>query len=124
MGIIMWDKPKKMMTEKTRQKRFQSDCDIPGTYFPNMSLEDRKRWKGKVVGKTTGSPQVEIRKNTFVIIVSLGGGYKYKYYSRDKTKRTNIHIGASGPIQLTFKEWEEMKYVVDEATQVLRELSD
>lgn len=119
MGIIMWDKPKKTMTEETRRVRFQSDCEVPGTYFPNMSPEDRKRWKGKVVGKKTKSPQVEIRKDTFVIIVSLGGGYKYKHYNRDNTIGINLHIGASGPIQLTFNEWEEMKKVVDEASLVL-----
>ena len=124
MGTMMWDKPKKIMTEEARRERFQSDCEVPGTYFPNMNLEDRKRWKGKIVGKTTKSPQVEIRKDTFVVVVSLGGGYKYKYYNRDETIGLNLHIGASGPIQLTFKEWDEMKKVVNEAIGVLRELSD
>jgi len=124
MGTIMWDKPKKIMTEKIRRERFQSDSGIPGTYVPNMTNDDIKRWKGKIVGKTTDSPQVEIRKDSFVIIVSLGGGYKYKYYNRDGTKGINLHIGASGPIQLNFKEWDEMKKIVNEARQVLRELSD
>jgi len=124
MGLIMWNKPKKIMTKETRRNRFQSDCGVPGTYVPNISGEDRKRWKGKIVGKTTDSPQVEIRKNEFVIVVSLGEGYKYKYYNRDETKGINLHIGASGPIQLTFEEWNEMKKVVEEALQVLRELSN
>jgi len=102
----------------------QSDSGISGTYVPNMSRLDQSKWKGKLVGKRSGVLQVEIRKDTFVCIIALNG-YNYKYYKKKpdrwgtSTTGKHIHIGASGPIQLTFKEWEEWGKVVQEAVEAL-----
>jgi hypothetical protein len=94
-----------------------------------MSEKDRRKWKGKVTQVTT-SPQVEIRKDSFVVIVGLDG-YTYKYYRRipkdgreGSTKGLNIHIAAAGPIQLSFKEWEEFMGVVAEAKQTLEKIKE
>ena len=119
MGIINWDKPKKIRGSKEHVDTHRSDSGIPGTFVPNMSDGDVKKWKGKIVGITTGSPQVEIRKNSMLIIVSLGAGYQYKFYTREKTIGINLHISMAGPTQLSFDEWGEMKAVVEEARQEL-----
>lgn len=37
------------------------------------------------------------------------------------TKGLNIHIASAGPIQLSFKDWEEFKQVVEEAKQFLED---
>jgi hypothetical protein len=118
-SIINWDKPQKIRPSKEHAGMYSSDSGVPGTYMPNMSDDDIKKWKGKVVGATTGSPQVEIRKDCMVIIVSLGGGYQYKFYKRERTTGINIHVSMAGPTQLTFAEWDEMKNVVEEARQKL-----
>ena len=122
----MWDKPKKIRSTEAHNAAASSDCGVPGTYVPNMSWEDRGKWKGKVCHTTT-SPQVEIRKDSFVIVVGLDG-YNYKSYRRipaqfqASTKGLNMHIASAGPIRLTFKQWDEFKAVVDEAREVLAEL--
>ena len=119
MGIINWDKPKKRKPKEEWQNQ-SFDGGPPGGFVPNMSDKDRRSWKGKLVGVRSDSPQVEIRKDYFVVVVSLGEGYKYKHYTRDETKGINLHIGTSAPIQLSFEEWEEFRQAVEEATEVLK----
>ena len=121
--VINWGKPRKIHSSADHVEMYQSDSGVPGTYMPNMSDADIKAWKGKVVGSTTSSPQVEIRKDSMVIVVSLGGGYQYKFYKRERTVGINIHISMAGPTQLTFKEWDEMKVAVEEAKQKLADIA-
>jgi hypothetical protein len=89
-----------------------------------MSEKDRKKWKGRMTSVTT-YPCVEIRKNSFVIVVGLDG-YNYKSYRRipdrwgGSTKGLNIHIASAGPIRLSFKEWDEFVAVVEEAKEHLK----
>lgn len=127
MGLICWDKPKKERSTEEHNAMNSSDSGVAGTYVPNMSQSDREKWKGKVTQVKT-SPQVEIRKDTFVIIVGLDG-YTYKGYKRVKdtpysfsTKGLNIHIASAGPIMMSFEGWEEFKAVVEEARKVLETL--
>lgn len=122
MPVITWDKPRKARSSADHAEMNQSDCGVPGTYVPNMIDADVRKWKGKVVGSTTGSPQVEIRKDSMLVIVSLGGGYQHKFYKREKTVGINLHISMAGPTQLTFKDWEDMKAAVQEAKQKLEEV--
>jgi hypothetical protein len=118
MGLLCFDKPKKAHSTEDHNIACSSDCGIPGTYVPNMSRKDLAKWKGKVVGTRRGKPQVEIRKDGFVIVVGLKG-YKYKYYDPDNL---NIHIASAGPIQMTFKDWEEWNQVIEEAKEILENL--
>jgi len=122
MSILSWDKPKRARS-KEAHAQISADGAPPGVYVPNMSQEDQLKWKAKLVGVKTGHPQVEIRRthrgNGLVIIVSLGGGYSYKYYKREETKGLNIHIASSGPQQMTFQDFEDMIAAVNEAKEVL-----
>jgi hypothetical protein len=120
--VLFWDKPRRIMTEERRRDTFSSDSGVPGTYVPNMSDTDVKRWKAKLVGHKAGHPQVEIRKDQTVIVVSLGGGYKYKHYEPDKTKGINLHIASSGPLQWTWKDLENLGLAIEEAKEVLENL--
>lgn len=60
MSILSFDKPKKLIPTEEHNAYYKSDTDIAGTYVPNMSEADKKRWKGKRVGGK--DPRVEIRK--------------------------------------------------------------
>jgi len=129
MGLIYWEKPKKLRSTEKHNATYSSDSGVAGTYVPNMSEKDRKKWKGKIT-QTTTSPQVEIRKDSFVVIVGLDG-YTYKYYRRipkdghgGSTKGLNMHIAAAGPIQMSFKVWEEFVDVVREARWTLEEIKE
>ncbi len=118
MGLLWMIKTKKARPTEEHNIACSSDCGVPGTYVPNMSREDRAKWKGKITGTRRGKPQIEIRKDSFVTIVGLNG-YKYKYYD---TTKFNIHVGASGPIVMTFEGWEEWRQVVEEAKEILENI--
>ena len=121
MGLINWVKPKRKSDPKSHVEDHVFDGGPPGAYVPNMSDDDKYSWKGKLVGTRSGNPHVEIRYYPFVIIVSLGGGYKYNYYKPEKTKGVNVHVGTSGAIQMTFEKFDEMVEVVKEAREKLEE---
>jgi hypothetical protein len=80
MSVLTWEKPKKLKSSEEHAADYSADGAPPGVYVPNMSAEDQAKWKAKVVGANTGYPQVEIRKNGFVLIIS-SRGYKYKNYN-------------------------------------------
>lgn len=125
MTILSWDKPEKVMSIE-EWASWQADSAPPGTYVPNMSKEDVRRWKAKRVGFKAGHPQIEIRKDSTVIIVSLHGGYKYKGYSADRvgaynTDNINLHIATAGPIQWTWEEWAECQEAIKEAREALEQ---
>jgi hypothetical protein len=124
-GILVWDKPKQVMSEEQRRREFSSDAEVHGTYQPNMSAEDQARWKAKLVGTRSNNPQVEIRKDTTVIVVSLLGGYNYKGYRPDApgsdSSKDNLHIASAGPIRWTWEEYEQFQAAIAEAKTKLEE---
>ncbi len=83
MTILVWDKPKKVLTTKEWEDNYGFEDGPKGGYMPNMSDADANSWKAKVTGTKLGYPQVEIRKTVgcqMTIIVNLGKGYNYKQY--------------------------------------------
>ena len=120
--ILDFNKPNKIRKTEEHNDYYSSDSMVPGTYVPNMSNEDIEKWKAKLKYKNTDHPQIEIRKDSFVIVVAYNG-YKYKHYDRNETRDINVHIASAGPIQLTFEEWKEMKIAVLEAKEILNGLS-
>lgn len=129
--VLMWEKPERIMSVE-KWKEISACGQPPGVYTPNMSQEDRERWKAKLVGHKAGRPHVEIRKTIkgvqLFLLVSLGGGYKYRGFepTKDRWGRStvgiNVHLSLNGSAQLTFDEWNEMRQAVEEAKAVLEEL--
>ncbi len=126
--LLMWDKPAKKMAVDEWKDSYGFEDGPTGGYLPNMSDQDAARWKAKLVGKTTSSPQVEIRRTLgsyqLLLIVSLGGGYKYKWYTREQTQGVNVHLSANGPIAMSFQDVQDMSTVVQEAREYLENLSN
>lgn len=123
--LLDFNKPKKIMSEKERADKYSSDCSVPGTYVPNMSKEDMKKWKGKYVkGK---DERVEIRKSIsgtqLVVIVYKEVRYEEcSHWDGEKYQslvHKNVHISANGKILLTFNEYLELLQVINEAQYVL-----
>jgi hypothetical protein len=130
MGVLDWNKPERAMPVEQWQA-ISADGAPPGVWTPNMSDQDRERWKAKLVGVRKGEPQVEIRKSTpggqMVIIVGLRA-YTFKHYSPDargyaNTQGKNLHISHSGPAIMTFADFEQLAQAVAEARQVLELIS-
>lgn len=124
--LLDFNKPKKIMTEQERVDKYSSDCSVPGTYVPNMSSKDMKKWKGKYVkGK---DERVEIRKSIsgvqLVVIVYKEVRYEeHTHFDGEKYQtlaHKNVHISANGKILFTFEEYLELLQVINEAQAVLR----
>jgi hypothetical protein len=127
--LLMWDKPKRAMDVADWKEHAGFDGGPAGGYVPNMSDADARKWRAKLVGKTTSSPQVEIRRtmgNQLLLIVNLGGGYAYKHFTREGTKArgVNVHLSTNGPLQMSFDELAELNQVVQEAREYLENLSN
>ena len=124
-------KPKKVQSVEDWKKSYGFEDGPTGGYVPNMSEADELSWKAKLKYHTTPNPQVEIRKTfsngvQLLLIVNLGNGYTYKYYSptgdehgHNKTAGINIHMSMNGPAQMTFDELNDFHAAVQEAKLVL-----
>lgn len=124
--LLMWDIPVKKMTTEEWANNGGFDGGPTGGYVPNMSAEDAARWRAKLVGKTTSSPQVEIRRtmvSQVLLIVNLGQGYQYKGYNRQNTQGVNVHFSSNGPLQMSFEDMQELNQVIQEAKAYLEGLS-
>lgn len=131
MGVLSWDKPQRAVSVE-EWKGISADSAPPGVYTPNMSREDRLKWKAKLIRPKDTPPRVEIRKSfnmgggaQVLIIVSLGGGYNYGPGYRVEqrwggtTKGINVHVSANSAACMTFDQWGEMMAAVAEAKAVL-----
>jgi len=98
-----------------------------------MSSEDTTRWRATLTGARFGFPQVELRRDGMVIVLSRKG-YKYDKYDSRQPKFLNemsehnddracVHIVTSGHVSLTLKEFDEFKAALDEASRVLDRVS-
>ena len=128
MGLIMWDAPKKLVSTQEHNEKYSSDCEVPGTFVPNMSREDRETWKGKLTTHKDGSKQIELRKSfnsVQMLIIVADDGYNYKHCKREadrwgrSTMGLNMHVSLNGGLQLTFDQWQEITEVVKEARELL-----
>lgn len=114
--LLSFEPPKKIMSEEERVEKYSSDSNVPGTFVPNMSVDDMRRWKGKhIKGK---DERVEIRKSIWgtqiVIIV-----YKNELYEDGELERKQVQISANGKMYLTLEEYKELQQVIDEALYIL-----
>jgi hypothetical protein len=126
MGLITWNKPAKVRPTEEHNDRFSSDTGIPGTFVPNMSQEDRLKWKGKIVNRRKPSCHIEIRKSfpsgaNLLIIVALKG------YSANNGKDedfSGVRISLNGPAKMSPQEFRDLYRVVEEAQFKLVNLAE
>lgn len=114
--ILSFDKPEKVMSD-AKWKSISADGAPPGVYIPNMSEEDKEKWKGKLIkGK---NPRIEIRK-TF-----NGLGYCAQVLIvvwKDVSEEfADVVISSNGKIGASFQQMEEMHQVINEAKEILKD---
>lgn len=127
--MINWDTPKKIRSTEDHNRVNSSDCGVPGTYVPNMSMDDQRAWKGKHINKGKVGERIELRK-TFdtcgnyaqVLVVLSDEGFDKNGsgvgFPTGK-ERGNIKISANGKLEMTYDEWDELKDVISVAKSVM-----
>ncbi len=141
--ILDFDKPKKVRTTEDHNNLFSSDSGVAGTFVPNMSKEDMKKWKAKHIGGD--DERIEIRKTlggSQVLIVVYKDSYhppypkypdtkysdsayhvnlaKYKEKQKEWYKRhEEIKLSMNGKVDMTFEEYAEMREAITEAKMLM-----
>lgn len=106
MGVLVWAKPAKVMTDE-EWRSISADSAPPGVYVPNMSDASRRAWKAKAIGGR--DPRVEIRKTadgTQVLTI---------------VRPESVRMSMNGPATFTRQEWDELRIAVAEAVTALEE---
>lgn len=125
--LIDFTKPKKVKVDYG----FEDGPD--GGYMPQMSDDDAKRWKAKIINKGKENARIELRKSfdtaqVFIVVALDGWDLSSKFDYRDpprdyfvSTRGLNVRMSMNGPLKLTFEQFAEFQQAVEEARQILEE---
>lgn len=118
--ILNFEQPKKSRSTEDHNKLYISDCEVDGTFVPNMSKEDNSRWKAKhIKGK---DERVEIRKcfgGTQAVIVVYKNELKGNWREGVEGHK-NIRISANSKIHMDLQEYKEFLQAIEEAFEILK----
>jgi hypothetical protein len=116
--LLKFYKPEKLRHHKEHNRMYASDINVAGTYVPNMSVEDMKEWKAKLIKGI--NPRVQIKK-TF----SGPNFLKTKYNCHAQavievsTEHKAIIISSNGKIRMSLDEFNEFVTAINEAQEIL-----
>lgn len=111
--ILSWDKPKKLRPSKEHNDRYQSDSGVAGTYVPNMSAEDKRKWKAKLIKGE--DPRVEIRK-------TIDRDYAHAHSSVQMlmvVRMVTVSLSFNGTAHFNKMDYDNLTNAVHEARTVL-----
>lgn len=111
MTVLSWDKPKRKKSVDEWKNDRVFDGGPPGGFIPNMSEEDQLKWKATIVGKTTATPAVEIRK-------VAGSQIKIVVRAND------LDMSMNGKSTMTVEDFQNLHDAVKEARAVLAEMKN
>lgn len=135
MSVLSFAKPKKTQSVED-WKNISADGAPPGVYISNMSEEDKKKWKAKVVGSQSLNFQIEIRseKTGSNLLAIVNGKMPTKSEAIDESKPRwghpkdpvphEIKLSANGPMLFSREAWDEFQKAVAEARLVLKLLDE
>jgi hypothetical protein len=143
--LLDFEKPKKVKSSEDHNKIYMSDSGVAGTYVPNMSDEDKNKWKAKHI--KGDDERIEIRKslNGVQILIVIyknpfqpnkpvfpeydGGGKDFYWeqaniFYRADCKRyakrhQNVQMSMNGKIDMTWDNWWDLTEAVKEALEIL-----
>ena len=120
MPLLSYDIPKKIRSTEKHNEEFSSDSGIAGTYVPNMSKNDKLKWKAKHI--TGNDERVEIRKTIdgvqlLIVVYKKDNPVKYDYHDKDSwnKRHRNIRISMNGKLDMTWDNLDDMNRAINEA---------
>lgn len=125
--VLNFEKPKKARSTEDHNSTYSSDTGVAGTYMPNMSEKDMKKWKAKKVGGD--DPRVEIRKtvsgNDPILAKKLSGrGYAFAGQCSAQVliivRAKGVVMSGNGRMVFENKTWNELHVAVAEAQALLK----
>jgi len=125
MNIIDFDKPKKVRSTDDHNQMYSSDSGVAGTYVPNMSEADAKKWKGKHIKGT--DERIEIRRpiGGTQLLVGVYKDVKFTHWKVNQAEwyknHNNVRMSMNGKLDMTFYDYDQLTKVIDEAKQILNQ---
>jgi hypothetical protein len=116
MSILSFEKPKKARSTTEHNDTYQSDTNIAGTYVPNMSEEDRLKWKAKHIAGS--DPRVEIRKT--VVGREPNSQWGHSAQILIIVRPSLVIMSANSRMIFDSETWKELSEAVAEAQEKLR----
>lgn len=117
MAILDFNKPRKVRTTQEHNRKYTSDSGVDGTYVPNMSEADMKKWKAKHI--KGADERIEIRKTLngvqVLIVVYKNRKEKEGYGGVMRMEHENVQISMNGKLHLTYDDYKEFKTAITEA---------
>lgn len=118
MSVLSFDNPKKTRSTEEHNKLHSSDCEVSGTYVPNMSEEDNLKWKAKhIKGK---DERIEIRKSLGAqVVIVVYKNVREGDWQNGIEGHDNVRISANSKMHMTFEEYKEFTEAIKEAMEIL-----
>lgn len=120
MGLLMWNKPKKVMSSEEYAESYGADGAPPGCYSGNMSAEDSYRWRAKLIKGKEGT-RVEIRKTVTGDDPLPGRLYGCHAQLLIVVTSKVVRISQNGPAVYEGNVWYELAAAVAEARVAILE---
>lgn len=117
--ILDFDKPKKLTDSKTHNQTYQSDSGVAGTYVPNMSDDDNKKFKAKRVGGVDERIEIRVSLSGVQMVVKVfkeENNKPQEYWKRHKI----VQMSMNGKLNLSLEDWENVTQAIEEAKSLLR----
>ena len=121
MAILDFNKPAKVRSTADHNKRYMSDSGVDGTYVPNMSEADMKKWKAKHI--KGADERIEIRKTLngvqLLVVVYKTRKETEGYGGIMRMEHENVQMSMNGKLQMSFAQYKELKEAISEAIVIL-----
>ena len=122
--LLCFDKPKKVRSTEEHNEIYMSDSGIAGTYVPNMSEEDKNKWKAKHI--KGDDERIEIRKTMngvqlLIVVYKKERPVKWNANNRDEwhKRHQNVQMSMNGKLDMTWDDFWDINEVVKEAFEIL-----
>lgn len=125
--VLDFEKPKRARSTEKHNSTYSSDTGVAGTYVPNMSEKDMRKWKAKKVGGD--DPRVEVRKTVSgsdpMLAKKLAGrGYAFAGHCSAQVliivRVKGVVMSGNGRMVFDNKTWGELHAAVAEAQALLK----
>lgn len=122
--LLCFDKPKKVRSTEEHNKIYMSDSGIAGTYVPNMSEEDKNKWKAKHI--KGDDERIEIRKTmngvqVLIVVYKKERPVKWNGHNQSEwnKRHQNVQMSMNGKLDMTWDEFWDISEAVKEALEIL-----
>lgn len=116
--VLSFKTAKKIKSSEEHNKYYSYDSGIPGTYVPNMSEEDKLKFKAKHIKGSDERIEIRVSLWSNVVITVFKNPKNGNNIPSDK-KHEIIKISANGQIHMSLDDYNNLQTAISEAKEIL-----